>query len=684
LTVNIFVLDNGSCDDPDQIPQLYPNIHFIKNAKNIGFAAAVNKAIAMGNAPYVTLLNPDTLVTDTFFEEAFSFLEESSKIGLIGPKILDENKNIQGSARSFPTILTSLFGRNSPLTKMFPNNAISRSNILTITNDGFTPMSVDWVSGACMIVRRKVIEEVGMLDERFFIYWEDADWCWRIRQAGWQVVYYPKAVIFHSIGQSSSTNPIYAIYHFHRSSFYLFKKYTQWPIRSLDPITLFLLAMRFFLVMLLQILEQRKRQNQIRASKIKPQRYKINQPQKTKVLRVISRLNIGGPSIHVAILLDRLNRDLFDSKLVSGFVSKYEGDMSYLLSSHKEQIVWVKALQREIHFYSDMKALWRFYKILCEFKPDIVHSHMAKAGTVSRIAVLIYNLMQHKSVKTVHTFHGNVLEGYFSRIKSFIFTDIEQVLARCTDAVIAISKSQELELIEKYKISKPEKIHIIHLGFDLVPFINSQKHKGTFREKLGLDEHTILVGIVGRLVPIKNHRLFLDMAKLFRQRNPDAKIKFVLIGDGELRSDLEKYAEHIGIGKDVIFFGWEHQVTKIYADLDILALTSLNEGTPVSIIEAMASSVPVIATDVGGVKDLLGKIVQDNTGPNGFWICERGILCKKDDMASLCHGLEYLINNKKTKKDQSIMNAKIYITENYSYDKLVQNIEHLYLSLVNK
>jgi glycosyltransferase involved in cell wall biosynthesis len=174
------------------------------------------------------------------------------------------------------------------------------------------------------------------------------------------------------------------------------------------------------------------------------------------------------------------------------------------------------------------------------------------------------------------------------------------------------------------------------------------------------------------------------MAKLFRQRNPDAKIKFVLIGDGELRSDLEKYAEHIGIGKDVIFFGWEHQVTKIYADLDILALTSLNEGTPVSIIEAMASSVPVIATDVGGVKDLLGKIVQDNTGPNGFWICERGILCKKDDMASLCHGLEYLINNKKTKKDQSIMNAKIYITENYSYDKLVQNIEHLYLSLVNK
>jgi glycosyltransferase involved in cell wall biosynthesis len=455
-------------------------------------------------------------------------------------------------------------------------------------------------------------------------------------------------------------------------------------VRVLDPFTLSFLAVRFWIGLLIHVLERRKRQNQSRASKLKPQRDKRDQPQKLKVLRVVSRLNIGGPSIHVSILLDRLNQDLFDSKLVSGFVSKYEGDMSYLLSSHKDQIIWIKALQREIHFYSDMKALLRFYKILCEFKPDIVHSHMAKAGTVSRTAVLIYNLMQHKSVKTVHTFHGNVLEGYFSRMKSFIFTRIEQVLARFTDAVIAISKSQEQELIEKYKISKPEKIHIIHLGFDLVPFRNSQKHKGTFRKKLELDKHTILVGIVGRLVPIKNHRLFLDMAKFFRQRNPDAKIKFVLIGDGELRFDLGKYAEHIGIGKDVVFFGWEHQVTKIYADLDILALTSLNEGTPVSIIEAMASSVPVIATDVGGVKDLLGKPAQNNLGLNGFWICERGILCKKDDAASLCHGLEYLINNKKTKKDPSIMNAKIYITENYSYDKLVQNIEHLYLSLVNK
>lgn len=250
IPVNVFVHDNASIDDPDQILNLYPAIHYTKSDKNIGFARAVNKLLIQGQAPYVILLNPDTTVSESFFEQALHFGEENRKTGVMGPKILDEQNKIQGSARAFPTPLTALFGRNSPLTKIFPNNAITKANILTMKNNGRTaPLAVDWVSGACMVVRRNVIVEIGMLDHRFFMYWEDADWCRRIKDAGWDIIYYPKAVVRHFTAKSSDTNPYFSIYHFHRSGYHLFQKYSKRSARLLAPLTLFFLFLRCIFAM---------------------------------------------------------------------------------------------------------------------------------------------------------------------------------------------------------------------------------------------------------------------------------------------------------------------------------------------------------------------------------------------------------------------------------------------------
>ncbi|MBU4258701.1 MAG: glycosyltransferase family 4 protein [Proteobacteria bacterium] len=402
---------------------------------------------------------------------------------------------------------------------------------------------------------------------------------------------------------------------------------------------------------------------------------------KTKILRIIARLNIGGPAIHVALLTQGLDPDRFQSVLVTGKVSAQEGDMSYLADTYGIKPIVISDLQREINFKKDLKTFIKVFAIIRREKPDIVHSHTAKAGFVARIAVCAYNFFFNKKVKVVHTFHGHVFKGYFSRIKTFLFLWVERLLARSTDVVIAISDSQKKELADKYRIISPDKIKIINLGFDLNPFLFSKALHGKFRRFLGIDNKTLLIGIVGRLVPIKNHMMFLKAAKIFINQNPGIRVKFVVVGDGEMRGELEAYCSKEGLSEHVLFCGWVRDVASVYADIDILALTSLNEGTPVSIIEAMASSVPVIATDVGGIKDLLGFYISNDYTANGFQLCERGILCENKDPQHFAKGLSYLLNNGLDKDESRIMRALEYVKQNYSQERLIRDIKALYIDL---
>ena len=401
-----------------------------------------------------------------------------------------------------------------------------------------------------------------------------------------------------------------------------------------------------------------------------------------KVLRIISRLNIGGPSIHVANLSKLINKKYFDCVLVAGKVSDHEGDMSYLLP-RDTFIVHIPELQREIRLIIDFMAFIKILKFIYHFKPDIVHTHTAKAGTLGRIAALIYHTLELRNIKTVHTFHGNVLEGYFGRIKSAVFLMVERTLAPFTNSIIVISDTQKWELTDKYKIASGEKIRRINLGFDLSPFLRTKGLKGILRAKHNIDNDEIIVGIIGRLVPIKNHKMFLKAAHKIINTYNQLKIKFVLIGDGELRDELEKFCRLLGLDGHIIFHGWESNIAMIYADLDILSLTSLNEGTPVSIIEAMAAEVPVITTAVGGIKDLLGTIEHHKGDENRtFRQCERGILCPKDDFESFADGIIYMLENSYRKGSKKTKKAKDYILKNYSEKSLISNIENLYLEML--
>jgi glycosyltransferase involved in cell wall biosynthesis len=398
---------------------------------------------------------------------------------------------------------------------------------------------------------------------------------------------------------------------------------------------------------------------------------------KIKILRVVSRLNIGGPTLNVKYLTEGLDSETYETRLISGTISSNEGDMSYITRFDRDVKIEVPELQREINIIKDTIALMKILKIVINYRPDIIHSHTSKAGTIARCAAMLFNLFSKEKTIIVHTYHGHVLEGYFSALKSKLFVIIEKLLARTTDAIIAISQTQKWELTEKYRLASARKIHTINLGFDLSRFLDI-RHKGALRSALGVEDRTLIIGIVGRLAPIKNHRLFLDSARLFIERCPHKTVRFAIIGDGELKSCLKAHAQSIGIRKNVVFYGWEKEIEKIYADLDILVLTSNNEGTPVSIIESMAASVPVVTTCVGGIKDLLGQIETHAQTKDDFSICERGILCSKGNADAIANGIQYLIESD---NQDLISKAREYVFENYSEKRLIKRIENLYFSL---
>ena len=401
---------------------------------------------------------------------------------------------------------------------------------------------------------------------------------------------------------------------------------------------------------------------------------------KIKILRIITRLNIGGPSIHVSLLTKGLDPERFESILVSGNVSDLEGDMSYVATDLGLKPLVLPSLRREINLPRDIRTLLRLLKLLVQESPDIVDTHTAKAGTLGRIAVFIHNRLHKKRVMVIHTFHGHVFHGYFNQLKSQMFIRAERLQAKATDVIIAISASQRNELSRKYRIAPEEKFRTVKLGFDLQSFSSIKNLKGQFKRGVGVNPETVLIGIVGRLVAIKNHKMFLDTAKKFIEENPGIQARFVIIGDGELREELMSYSAALGLSDIVIFCGWARDLPEVYADLDILVLTSINEGTPVSIIEAMASAVPVISTDAGGVRDLIGP-PQPTYDLDGFEICQRGLICRQGDTNGLAKGIKFLLINS-SYREKTTNAARIFVKRSYSVDRLLREMGSIYLNLI--
>ena len=373
-----------------------------------------------------------------------------------------------------------------------------------------------------------------------------------------------------------------------------------------------------------------------------------------KILRIIARLNIGGPARNAVLLTDglltRSNNIDYETVLVCGEVDENEGDMMYLAREKGIAPIIVPELGRELSIFNDWKAFWKIYRIIRWEKPDIVHTHTAKAGTLGRLAALLYNLGKGRC-KIVHTFHGHILHSYFGKIKTWFFIWIEKILALFTYKIIAVSESLKEELVERFRIAPEKKFAVIELGFELDDLLRLPARN---------EADNVNIGIIGRLTAIKNHRMLLRAVKKLKTR-------VFIIGDGELRQELEDYVRELGIGDMVEFKGWIKDLREIYKELDIVVLTSLNEGTPVSIIEAMAAARPVIATNVGGVSD----IVQDGI---------TGYLVDLDNDNIFSEKLSDLIKDSEKRKQFGVAGRKI-ASERFSKHRLIKETEQLYRSL---
>lgn len=410
-----------------------------------------------------------------------------------------------------------------------------------------------------------------------------------------------------------------------------------------------------------------------------------------KIVRVIARLNVGGPAKHVIWLTKGLQNSEFESLLVTGTVPPGEDDMGYFATEQGVSPIFVSQMSREISL-KDALTIWKLYRLFVREKPDIIHTHTAKAGTVGRVAGLLYRwltlsvfLGHRRACRFVHTYHGHIFHSYYGPLKTRFFLAIEKALALLiTDRIVVISEQQQREINEEFRVGRLEQFAVIPLGLDLSLFADWRKRGKSFREEIGVATSDILVGIVGRLTEIKNHELFLRAAADFKNRvcprSTESVVKFVVIGDGALRVKLEHVATSLGLKDDVIFAGSRRDVENIYPALDIVTLSSLNEGTPLTLIEAMANARPVISTAVGGVVDLLGDPVSRNSEAL-FVTCERGLSVPVGDAAAFADGLGYLVDNSTLRREIG-ERGLLFVERKYSKDRLLEDISALYTDLM--
>lgn len=384
-----------------------------------------------------------------------------------------------------------------------------------------------------------------------------------------------------------------------------------------------------------------------------------------KILRIINRFNLGGISYNVSYLSKYLPEN-YDTLLIGGPEEPGEESSLYIPHSLGLQPEIILELRRSVNPLSDYLAYRKIKKIIRDYKPDIVHTHASKAGAVGRLAAY------HCKVPViVHTFHGHVFHGYFGKFKTNIFKWIERYLAKRSTAIVAISEVQKKELCLDHRICEAEKIQVIPLGFDLNRFKEGQIEKrNQFRTKYHIAGDEIVIGIIGRLAPIKNHYLFIDAIE-YVSKNSKRKISAYIVGDGETKEALMAYVKEkglnysMGTGKKelICFTSWIREVDVALAGLDIVCLSSKNEGTPVSLIEAQAASKFIVTTNVGGIKDILHP--------------ECGLLSEANDEMTFKNNLLFAVNNFEEVQSKAGL-ASESVIKKFHYTRLCEDMDALY------
>lgn len=386
--------------------------------------------------------------------------------------------------------------------------------------------------------------------------------------------------------------------------------------------------------------------------------------EKIRVLRIINRFNIGGPTYN-AVFLSRYLSDDFETLLVGGLPEDGETDSLHIAAEYNVEPLLIDEMKREPSFSSDRQAYNRIKKIIEEFQPHIVHTHAAKAGALGRRAAKKMNVPV-----IVHTFHGHVFHSYFGKLKTAIFKQIERSLARNSTGIVAISALQKQELSAVHRICSPDKISVINLGFDLEKFHeNRDEKRNKTRQDFSIADDEVAVAIIGRLAPVKNHSMFLDVVDGVARRTKK-KVRFFIVGDGTERKAIEDRIATMQLSDTirVEMTSWIKDISAFNPGMDIICLTSLNEGTPVSLIEAQASGVAIVSTDVGGVRDILLE------GETGF-------VTPLNAVDLFTNKVVELVEDEK-KREKMSQNGWNFVEAKFSYKTLVANMENYYRELL--
>jgi glycosyltransferase involved in cell wall biosynthesis len=322
-----------------------------------------------------------------------------------------------------------------------------------------------------------------------------------------------------------------------------------------------------------------------------------------RIARIVSRLAVGGPARHVCCLSAQLDPQRYQSWLICGRPEKGERDAIDIAAEAGAKPIYIDGLKRQVGF-SDFAASFKLNRLLGGIKPHIVETHTAKAGALGRGVALLRHLTTRERPRLIHTFHGHVFHDYFNAPVTKAFITIERQLANLTDMIVTVGPTTRRQLIEEYHIAKADKVRVVPLGLDFAWLSELPQNRGWLRKQIGASDSTVVFGFVGRLTKIKNPEMILRaFARMQNDTKADAHL--VVIGDGELADSLKALARELGIDSRTTFCGWVLDRAKIYSDLDVTCLTSHNEGTPVCLIESLAARVPVLATAVGGVGDVV-------------------------------------------------------------------------------
>jgi glycosyltransferase involved in cell wall biosynthesis len=391
----------------------------------------------------------------------------------------------------------------------------------------------------------------------------------------------------------------------------------------------------------------------------------LPEPESVKILRVIARLNMGGPALHVVYLTAGLRKRGYDTTLVAGTLARGEDSMAFVADGLDVQVVRIDELGREISPLRDLAATLRLAQLIRRERPQILHTHTAKAGTVGRVAALLAG--RHKPPIVVHTFHGHVLRGYFGPVRSRFFRLLERWLASHTTALIAVSPQVRDDLVA-LGVAPRERFVVVRLGIELEERVAGERNgRAESRRYLGIPDGRFAVGWIGRMTGVKRTDDVLVSFKQLRDDGVDAVL--CMVGDGPDRRQLERRAKELGLIRETLFLGYQEDVAPYYAAFDALVLPSGNEGTPVSVIEALAAGRPVVATRVGGVPD----VVRDG---------EDGFLVEAGATDELAERLARLARDPQLRERMG-SEGRARVLPRYAVDRLVDDVDRLYRSLLS-